>query len=89
MNEIRLASKIVRPSSASEIFKKNLSNFNMTWSGARQRPVINNTVVNEGYVAAMDLYGVKPKAAYNQCASAQTIWEVTRTTEAEWNNLAK
>ena len=89
MNEIRLASKIVRPSSASPIFKKNFSHFNMTWSGAKQRPVINNTVVNEGYVAAMNLYGVKPQAAYNQCASAQVIWESTRTSVGEWNNLAR
>ena len=90
MNEIRLASTIVRPSSSSNIFKKNLGTFNMTWSGSMQRPVINNTVINEGYLQAMKLYGVKAgKYEYNTCASAQNIWESTRKTAEEWAKLAR
>lgn len=90
MNEIRLKSEIVRPSSESTIFKKNLGTFNLTWSGSLQRPKINNTVIDKGYLEAMKLYGVKAgQYEYNNCASAQNIWESTRKTSAEWAKLAR
>ncbi len=88
MNEIRLLSDIVRPSSASPIFKKNLATFNFTWSGAQQRPVINNTNFTS-YWDAMKQAGTTPGADFMNCANAQSIWETTRKKSSEWANLAK
>ena len=88
MNEIRLLSDIVRPSSSSTIFKKNLAVFNFTWSGALQRPVINNTNF-VSYWRAMEGAGTVPGAEFMKCANAQSMWEATRKKPAEWANLAR
>jgi hypothetical protein len=88
MNEIRLLSDIVRPSSSSSIFKKNLAVFNFTWSGALQRPVINNTNF-VSYWRAMEGAGTTPGAEFMNCANAQSMWQATRKKPSEWANLAR
>ena len=72
-------SDVVYFASDSTIVNKNLEAFALTWSGAINKPVINNIEVGKGYLEAMKNYN----------ADCKTIFEVTKKTESAWASLQK
>lgn len=79
LSTIRNDSEVVYYASDSNVFLKNMEAFSLTWSGAVNRPVINNTEIGKGFIVAMRDYK----------ADAQTIFNATRKSEAQWATLQK
>ena len=73
-------SDVVYFASDSTIVNKNLEAFALTWSGAINKPVIDNVEVGKGYLEAMKNY---------DGADCKKIFEVTKKTQSAWEALQK